>query len=124
MVIKISQDEYTWLSRRLARLAASQQGRSVEQYKLIKETANKLSGDREQDTDGNVLVPIQRRHLRLLEEVQKLSVRAIKDGTIKELDNRISEGKGAPGYYAAKRAEAVKLLEVNEALLAKLVRYL
>lgn len=124
MVIKISQEEYSWLSRRLARLATSQQGRSVEQYKLIKETANKLSGTREQDADGNVLVPIQRRHLRLLEEVQKLSVRAIKDGTIKELDNRISEGKGDPGYYAAKRAEAVKLLEVNEVLLAKIVRYL
>lgn len=124
MVIKISKEEYNWLARRLSRLAASPQGRATEQFKLIKETATKFSGDREQDANGDVLVPIQRRHLRLLEEVQKLSVRAIKEGTIKEIDNRMADGKGDPGYYAAKRAEAVSLLEASERLLAKLVRYL
>lgn len=124
MVIKILATEYSWLGRRLSKLATSSQGRSIEQANLIKETAAKFSGSRDVDADGNLLVPIQRRHLRLLEEVQKLSVRAIKDGTLKELDNRIAEGKGDPGYYAAKRAEAVKMLEENEALLAKLVRYL
>lgn len=124
MVIKILATEYSWLGRRLSKLATSSQGRSVEQANLIKETAAKFSGSRDVDADGNLLVPIQRRHLRLLEEVQKLSVRAIKDGTLKELDNRIAEGKGDPGYYAAKRAEAIKMLEENEALLAKLVRYL
>lgn len=124
MVIKILATEYSWLGRRLSKLAASSQGRSVEQANLIKETAAKFTGNRDVSAAGCVLVPIQRRHLRLLEEVQRLSVRAIKDGTIKELDNRIAEGKGDPGYYAAKRAEAVKMLEENEALLAKLERYL
>ena len=124
MVIKILATEYSWLGRRLNKLALSSQGRSVEQANLIKETASKFSGSRDVDADGCILVPIQRRHLRLLEEVQKLSVRAIKDGTLKELDNRIAEGKGDPGYYATKRAEAIKMLEENEALLAKLVRYL
>lgn len=123
MVIKISKEEYEWLGRRLSRLATSSQGRSVEQFKLIKETANKFSGPREVDVDGNVLVSIQRRHLRLLEEVQKLSVQAIKEGTLKEIDRRIAAG-GDQAALERTKAEAVSLLEKNSQLLTKLERYL
>lgn len=123
MVIKISKEEYEWLGRRLSRLATSSQGRSVEQFKLIKETANKFSGSRDVDADGNVLVSIQRRHLRLLEEVQKLSVKAIQEGTLKEIDRRVAAG-GDQAALERTKAEAVSLLEKNSQLLTKLERYL
>lgn len=120
MKLLITKEEYQWLGRRLARLTQALQGRSKEHAKLIKETAAKFAGEREVNSANQVAVPVQRRHLRLLQEIQKLSVRAIEEGTIKELEARIADGKGEPGYYAQKRTEATQLLQETKALLVKI----
>lgn len=124
MIIKLTKQEYDWLGRRLSRLTEALRGRNKEQVKLIKETAAKFNGERLADDSGLYPVGIQRRHLRLLQEIQKMSVKAIEEGTLKEIENRASSGKGEPGYYKQKQQEALALLADVKALLTKLESYL
>jgi L-lactate utilization protein LutB len=119
MQVKFTESEYNWIAARLARLTKTLSHREAEQRKLIKETAAKFAGSRAASATGEIAVPLARRHLRLLEELQRMSITAL-NLTVNELNNRAASGAGEPGYYAKQLEAANKMIAEVTSLQSKL----
>lgn len=99
--LRMSELEYAQTSIKLKKLAESQADRSKGALNLIKQTAAKFSNSQLPYAmkDGFIEIPLQRRHLRLLEEMQTFSLTILNTTTIPELKSRRAKYPEKAEYY-------------------------
>jgi hypothetical protein len=120
--LKLTNVEYGQLSHKLTRLAANKGDRSKDQQQLVSEAAKKFDGTQLAYTDdqGYIEVPLQRRHLRLLEEIQLFTLKVIEETTIPELQNRLSKNPDKAEYYTNTLTKASELKSQTNLLLERI----
>lgn len=119
--LKLTEVEFGQLAHKLKRMRDAKVQRQKGAQQLIKETAAKFDAGQLSFANNNEIeVPMQRRHLRLLEEVQLATLRIIEQTTIPELKSRKDKNPERADYYITQLTKASELKGRTQLLLTKI----